>query len=92
MDIFVRVLIAFIFGFLMTRSALRNRYDITPKGILRVAYDKDEPEWPKMGLEIDSLEYILNNDKVVLTIQKKGFPSTKRPVYLQSPSKDKSAQ
>ena len=101
MDIFARVLIAFIagwvFGFLMTRSALKNKYaapnDILKdefQGSLRVAYDQDDPSHPAMGLEIDSLDYILTHDSINLTITKIGFPSTKRPVYLQS-SKDKSA-
>ena len=63
----------------MTRSALKAK-----QGILHLAYDQDEPDQPKMGLEIESLDYILHHDAITLEIKKVGFPGSKGPVYLKS--------
>lgn len=94
-DIFVRCAIAMIcgwfIGFLMTRSALKEKYKLpNPEGILKLAYDVDDPNHPAMGLEIDSLSYILTHDSILLEIKKVGFPESKGPIYLES-KKDKSA-
>ena len=82
-NVFIRVLIGFVFGwiigFLMTRSALK-----TNQGILHLAYDQDEPDRPKMGLEIESLDYVLHHSSITLAIKKIGFPGSKGPIYLKS--------
>lgn len=79
-------------GFLSTRSALKEKYktDLKPEGLLKIVYDVDDPDHPAMGLEIGSLSYILTHDTIVLGIEKKGFPDSKGPIYLES-RKDKSA-
>lgn len=94
-DIFIRCAIAMIcgwfIGFLMTRSTLKEKYKLpNPEGILKLAYDVDDPNHPAMGLEIDSLSYILTHDSILLEIKKVGFPESKGPIYLES-KKDKSA-
>ena len=99
-DIFVRCAIAMIcgwfIGFLMTRSALKEKYKLlnpelpNPEGILKLVYDVDDPSHPAMGLEIESLGYILTHDSILLEIKKVGFPESKGPIYLES-KKDKSA-
>lgn len=93
-DIFIRVLIGFLagwfIGFMMARSVLKSKYNAEKKGILRLAYDQDDPAHPAMGLEIKSLDYILSHDSIYLKIVKIGFPYNKGPVYLES-HKDKSA-
>lgn len=92
---FVKILLAFLGGwficFGMVRSYFKAKYSLPEsKGILRVAYDQDDPTHPAMGLEIESLSYILDNDIVILKISKIGFPDTKKPIRLES-SKNKSA-
>lgn len=93
-DIFVRVLIGFLagwfIGFMMCRSILKEKYNADKKGVLRIAYDQDDPSHPAMGLEIESLDYILSHNSVYLKIEKIGFPSRSGPVHLES-HKDKSA-
>lgn len=78
-DIFIRVLLGFVagwlFGFLMTRSALKTKY--VPQGSLILAYDVDDPSHPAMGLEVESLHYILTHESVMLTIEKRNFPQPK---------------
>lgn len=85
-NVFIRVLLGFIFGwfvgFLMTRSSLKVKYSM--QGILHLVYDQDEPNQPKMGLEIESLDYIMHHDSINLTIKKIGFPGMKGPIYLKS--------
>lgn len=74
-------------GFLATRSALKAKYSAEkpePEGILRLAYDQDDPNHPAMGLEIESLNYILTHDTVTLVIEKKGFPNPSDRVILES--------
>ena len=44
------------------------------KGILRLAYDPDNPNYPAMGLMVDSMEYLMSHDLVVLKIEKLNFP------------------
>lgn len=98
--IFIRVLlgavVGWFMGFLMARYYLKDKYNkkYSPEsnGILKVAYDQDDPDHPAMGLEINSLGCVLTNDKIVLDVAKIGFPTnTDKPVYLQSPKNDKSA-
>ena len=85
-NVFIRVFLGFIFGwfvgFLMTRSSLKVKYSM--QGILRLVYDQDDPNQPKMGLEIESLDYIMHHDSINLTIKKIGFPGMKGPIYLKS--------
>lgn len=94
-DVAIRVVIGFMagwfIGFMMARAGLKEKYNAKKNGILRLAYDQDDPFHPAMGLEIESLDYILNHDSVFLKIVKIGFPSTKKPVYLESHKDDKSA-
>lgn len=94
-DVFIRVVIGFLagwfIGFMMTRTALKNKCNSEVKGILHLAYDKDDPSHPAMGLEIETLEYIMTHDRVVLTVHKIGFPSYDNPVTLRSHKDDKSA-
>lgn len=78
-------------GFLSTRSALKTKYSTESKGTIRIAYDPDDPTHPVMGLVIDSLEYILNTDRIVLTVEKKGFPSAKGPIVMEAKKPDRSA-
>jgi len=93
-DIFIRVLIGFLagwfIGFMMARAGLKEKYNVKKNGILRLAYDQDDPTHPAMGLEIETLDYILNHDSIYLEIEKIGFPSRSGPVYLEN-HKDKSA-
>ena len=79
-------------GFLATRSALRQKYSrmYNPEGLLKVVYDRDDPSHPVMGLEIESLNYILSNDFILLKIIRTGFPNMDSKVYLES-KKDRSA-
>ena len=44
------------------------------QGILRLAYDQDDPGHPAMGLMIESMDYLLSHDTVLLEIEKKNFP------------------
>lgn len=87
-DVFIRVVIGFLagwfIGFMMTRTALKNKCNSEVKGILHLVYDQDEPNQPKMGLEIESLDYIMHHDSINLTIKKIGFPGMKGPIYLKS--------
>lgn len=96
-DILIRCAIAmvcgWIIGFLMTRSVLKEKYkqpDFKPEGALKLVYDQDNPSQPPMGLEIESLGYILTHDYIMLRIVKIGFPKTDSKIYLES-KKDKSA-
>ena len=89
----VAMLFGWIIGFLMTRSVLKEKYKNSGcnlEGVLKIAYDVDDPDHPKMGLEIDSLNYILTHDSILLEIKKIGFPKSKGPIYLES-RKDESA-
>lgn len=81
------MLAGWFLGFLSTRSALKAKYSVEkpkPEGILRIAYDRDDPNHPAMGLEIESLNYILTHDTVTLAIEKKGFPNPSDRVILES--------
>lgn len=96
-DILIRCAIAmvcgWVIGFLMTRSVLKEKYkqqDFKPEGALKLVYDQDNPSQPPMGLEIESLGYILTHDTILLKIVKIGFPKTDSKIYLES-KKDKSA-
>ena len=82
------MVVGWFIGFFMTRSALKQKYN--PEGLLKIAYDVDDPSHPAMGLEIESLHYVLTHNTVVLTIQKIGFPKDDRRISLRS-AKDKSA-
>ena len=85
-----------LIGFLSTRSALKEKYNRNcqpepeAEGTLKLVYDVDDPNHPAMGLELNSLGYILTHDSVLLEIKKVGFPDSKGPIYLES-RKDKSA-
>lgn len=99
-DIFIRVLLGFLagwfIGFMMHRTACKSKYEDKkqeqeePKGILKLVYDVDSPDQPAMGLEIESLGYLLTHDSVYLEVVKVGFPKNKGPIYLRSRD-DKSA-
>ena len=53
--------------------AINNSRNKT-KGVLRLAYDPDNPNYPAMGLMVDSMEYLMSHDSVVLKIEKLNFP------------------
>lgn len=96
-DILFRVAIAMIagwfIGFMMSRSILKEKYrnnDLKPQGLLKIVYNVDDPSYPAMGLEIESLGYLLNHKTVLLSIYKEGFPSNDMKVTMRS-SKDESA-
>lgn len=84
--IFGVYIFGWLIGFLSTRSALKEKYNRSyqPEGTLKLAYDVDDPNHPAMGLEIDSLSYILTHDSILLEIKKVGFPESKGPIYLES--------
>ena len=87
------MLAGWFLGFLSTRRALKEKYkdlDLNAEGLLKVVYDRDDPSHPAMGLEIESLSYILTHDFVVLKILRSGFPQTDKKIYLES-RKDGSA-
>lgn len=87
------MLAGWFLGFLSTRRALKEKYkdlDLNAEGLLKVVYDRDDPSHPAMGLEIESLSYILTHDSILLEIKRVGFPENKGPIYLES-KKDKSA-
>lgn len=44
------------------------------KGVLRLVYDPDNPNYPAMGLMVNSMEYLMSHDSVVLKIEKLNFP------------------
>lgn len=67
-------LIGWVVGVLMMRKSYESKYNTKIKGILRLAYDVDDPDHPAMGLMIESMEYLLTNDTVLLAIEKKNFP------------------
>ena len=48
------------------------------QGVIRLVYDEDDPDHPAMGLMLENLDYILNNEFIVLKIEKKGFPDQSR--------------
>lgn len=48
------------------------------QGVIRLVYDEDDPGHPAMGLMLENLDYILNNEFIVLKIEKKGFPDQSR--------------
>lgn len=78
------MLAGWFLGFLSTRKALKAKYQLKPEGILRLAYDQDDPAHPAMGLEVDSLYYILTHDAIWLKIVKKGFPEKPDRVRLEN--------
>ena len=67
-------LIGWIVGVLMTRKSYGSKYNTKIKGSLRLVYDPDDPGHPVMGLVIESMEYLLANETVLLAIEKKNFP------------------
>lgn len=85
-DIFIRCLISMIVGWFLGFLATRNAFK--PNGVLKLVYDRDDPAHPAMGLEVDSLKYILSHNKITLKIVKIGFPDG--PIQLKTPN-DKSA-
>lgn len=66
--------LGWIVGVLMMRKSYESKYNPKVKGTLRLAYDVDDPGHPVMGLMIESMEYLLMNDTVLLAIEKKNFP------------------
>lgn len=44
------------------------------QGIIRIAYDTDDPDHPAMGLMLESMDQILSTDYVYLKVEKKNFP------------------
>lgn len=94
-DILWRCAIAMVagwfIGFFSTRSALKTKYEASipePEGLLKLVYDVDDPAHPAIGLEIESLNYILNSDFVLLKIMKTGFPNMNKKVYLENKHDD----
>lgn len=74
------MLAGWLLGFLSTRSALRTKYirnGLKHEGRLKPVYDPDNPSHPPMALEIGSLHYILTHDEILLSIEKRNFPSRK---------------
>ena len=67
-------LIGWVVGVLMMRKSYESKYNPKIKGVLRLAYDVDDPDHPAMGLMIESMEYLLTTDTVLLAIEKKNFP------------------
>lgn len=71
-------LLVFILGWLVgvfsARKSLDAKYNTEVKGVLRLAYDVDDPDHPAMGLMLESMDYLLVNDTVLLAIEKKNFP------------------
>lgn len=67
-------LIGWVAGVLMTRKSYGSKYNTKIKGSLRLVYDPDDPGHPVMGLVIESMEYLLANETVLLAIEKKNFP------------------
>lgn len=67
-------LIGWVVGVLMTRKSYGSKYNTKIKGSLRLVYDPDDPGHPVMGLVIESMEYLLTNETVLLAIEKKNFP------------------
>jgi hypothetical protein len=67
-------ILGWIAGVLMMRKSYESKYNPKIKGTLRLAYDVDDPERPAMGLMIESMEYLLTNETVLLAIEKKNFP------------------
>ena len=72
----VGVIAGLIMGFMITRSALRKRYIHELQGTLRLVYDPDDPSHPVMGLAIETMDYILHNDYILLEIERKNFPNS----------------
>ena len=68
------LILGWIIGVLMTRKSYDAKYNTKIKGMLRLAYDPDDPGHPAMGLLIESMDYLLTNDTVLLAIEKKNFP------------------
>ena len=64
----------FVVGGLLTRNSYLPKNNPKIKGTLRLAYDVDDPAHPAMGLIIESMEYVLTNDTILLSIEKKNFP------------------
>ena len=67
-------ILGWIVGVFMTRKSYESKYNPQIKGTLRLAYDVDDPGHPAMGLIIDSMDYLLTNDTVLLAVEKKYFP------------------
>lgn len=89
----IAMIVGWFIGFMMSRSILKEKYrnnGLKPQGLLKIVYNADDPSYPAMGLEIESLGYLLNHEAVLLSIYKEGFPSNDMKVTMQS-SKDKSA-
>ena len=67
-------ILGWIAGVLMMRKSYESKHNPKIKGTLRLAYDIDDPGHPAMGLIIESMEYLLTNETVLLAIEKKNFP------------------
>ena len=67
-------ILGWIAGVLMMRNSSKSKYNPKIKGTLRLAYDIDDPGHPALGLVIESMEYLLTNETVLLAIEKKNFP------------------
>lgn len=68
------LIIGWVIGVFMMRKSYESKYNPRIKGVLRLAYDVDDPGHPAMGLMIESMDYLLANETVLLAIEKKNFP------------------
>ena len=67
-------ILGWVVGVIMMRKSYEAKYNPKIKGTLRLAYDVDDPDHPAMGLIIESMNYLLTNDTVLLAVEKKNFP------------------
>ena len=51
-------------------------------GMIRLAYDPDDPGHPAMGLMLENLDYILSHKVIVLGVEHVGFPEESRKKQL----------
>jgi len=76
-QLFIINFIFFAVGCVLTFVTIKVHQRNNAQGILKIVYDKDNPEYPVMGLEIESLKYVLSNNYICLEIKKLGFPDKK---------------
>lgn len=75
-EIGISVFLGCILGWIITSFYFKKA--LIPRGVIRLAYDPDDPGHPAMGLMLESMDYILNHNTMIVAIEKKNFPEDSR--------------
>ena len=70
------VILSGSFGCIIGILITKNNDCKNVRGVIRLAYDEDDPGHPAMGLMLENLEYIMSHEFITLKVEKKNFPKT----------------